>query len=873
MAVDYKTLFSITKQNIFDDIFNYTAITLKNNVKLTILNNGKAVRSMLYNSIISMLMPDTTTSFYVFMCSNVAISNLLFEAKGWVNLEDILNQFEVNADFVTIDNKMIPKRMIYGIIDHSGNTAIAIDIRAYKKLNATTETYMVINVDTDNVGDRTVVSHIPTIHENMVNVLAAINQHQEHQRIGFINGYVYRNDIFAVSNINTNDYYELYIDANVKFKFVVDLSNRNTYMDSDKDRYNDIVIIPSSLAEDKVFTYDTVTLLVMTDDGKGVYLPFIADDSITQLTHTSFGVASYLIDAAFDKLGVTTGELHVIVSDYSKTNVNVPNGSITEQLYQIDDANIMRMMLGTATPKVPYWTADALDKHVYSKYLVNIDELDEYSTELINKQIACLGYYQFTNLICRHNNELKDLGSEIAAVSIPVPVFWKGTELYPILYIDGNKIPYSRYSCVTINNNIQVTFAVPYPVDTPTSILQYELMQKPVAKSYVYIASQSNQTVVIPDHGTIHIFHKVTEQLSDIADNKYQSYEELSVSSNKWYSLNKIDNNYVITFTDYAMSNEFLFTFDETVTINSYPNIDITDGHTLCFLPKEEIVDSTDHVNVVTAGIYDVYLNGKYLVNGIDYCIKKLVDDDIVAGYAVVVQNLKFLSEAGVNTIDIYKTGNVIIDTDINYIVDGIITKNTDNEAWIPGISRLFINGKLVPYQYVTKHTTHYEIDSKYYHNGDIYQFINSVSKDFHDAYKAYMDAEYFVGRKDVCTYFTHDYHHVNQTPIVITNVNKIFSSYLNEIIRRIIAGEIEVVYINDDVDIINQLRDYEGLKQYDVLFQGSLINKQFVDVYPGYIATVKVSDLNKYLYIQRLVKIILGVDAVTDHMVVYTGI
>jgi len=866
MAVDYQGLFEVVKTKIFDDIFNYTNITLKNNVKLTILNNGKKARSMVSNNIITTLLPDTTNRYYLFACDNVVISNLLAKTVDWVSMEDVLNENKVNADFVTENNRMLAKRMIFGRAENAGFTVFAVDVRLYNQLGVPPDTYMVINIDTNLVGERTVISHIPGVHENYAAILSSFNTYQSHQRIGFINGYAYRDDIFLTIGDHTTDYYELYNDGNVEFSFEVDLTHRNTYESSEESLYKDIIIIPKDLINNGVFTYDTISVIVFDENGKGIYLPFLATQSVSQLTHACFSISSYLIDAAFDKLNVTTGKLLVIASNYSKNNENVMNGSITEQLYTLDDTTILNTMLGTGNPDVPYWYADALEKRMYGKFLVDISPMDTYSTDRIRDQIECLGYYSFVNTICKVNGDLKDLGSSVSNLTMNVPIFWTDTDVYPILYLDGIKINHDRYDITRTDDVLSIDFPTPLVIDFSYSIIHYELIITPEIKTYIRDVTIDAHSFTIPKHdGDIRVLHLVSAVTLGLTDEEYPGYEEVDT----FYSIIDSGDSYILSFNPSAYGHRFIIVFPNITAINYHPNVNIDTGETLCFVPYTST--DGDNTNIFETGEYEVYLNSRFMVRGIDYSVNEITNaSGNQGGYLIVIQNLKFLDDID-NSVDIYKTGRVVITSDIGYVVDGIIPKKPSNETWIEGISRLFINGRAVPFDSVTVYPTHYEIASSYCGNGYIYQFIVSVPQDLHDAYIDYIDPTYLNGRVEVCNFFTNDYHYTYPDTIVISYGNTLYSSYLNELIKRIKNRDITVNYINDDTDIRNQVIAYEHLKDYDVIFNDDKIDKRFVDLYPTYLATIEIDDLNLYLYIQRLVKIVLGTDEITDHRIVYT--
>lgn len=877
METRYEEFFDVVNRTIFDDIFNYSDVTLRNNIKMTLLNNGKYIRGMLYSNVFTVMMPDAANSYYLFLVDNIHINNLLSYARDWVNLEDVLNDRKVNIDIVTENNRLIPKRLVYGRMDQTGTTMFAIDKKVYDVFGESTETYMVINVDSDVVGDRTVIGHIPITQVNINTILTQMAAEPNKQYLGFINGYYYKDELFKVSGNPLTDYYELYTDENVRFSFDVDLTHRNTYMSSEEHLYKDIIIIPKELGLEEVFTFDTISLIVMDDNGKGIYLPYLANESVSQLTHNSFGISSYLIDAAFDILGITTGILRIVVSDYSKNNVHTENGSLTKELYSLaNNTYVMDAMKGLLDPDVNYWLADNLEKRTYGKFLTNIDGLSTFTPDKIKQQIECLGYYRFVTTLCRHNGEFTELGSSVSELTIPLPYYWQGVELFPILYLDGKKIRFDLYNFTQDESAVYIIFDLPITVDFSYSIIRYELIKMPLEKTYVCSVSEANDGIVIPkQNGTLRVFKKDTETVKDVTNSNHPGYVETANVSNTDYSVTRNDSDFIIQFNVSAFGSEYVFIFDNLNCIQSYLNVDISDGKTLHVIPINKINNSSDTRNILVSGEYDVYLNDRFLVHGIDYRVNRIHnanDKNIIGGYDIVIQNLKYL-EPGGNRIDIIKTNRVNLSTDIGYVVDGIIPININNEAWVKGISRLFINGKAVPWDSVTRTNTHYVIDSRYWSNGYVYQFMNTVERDFYTDYESHMLQVYFEGREEVCRYFTQGYSQVYPDPIIIQYGNKIFSSYLNEIIRRIIANQITVNFINDDEDIVGQLVNYEYLKEFDVLFdENGKIDKRFIDIYPGYLATVSIDNLNHYLYIQRLVKIILGNDTITDYMVVYTG-
>ena len=865
MQVNYEKLFESVKQHIFGTIFNFSDVALKDNVILTIMNNGEKIYNILYNNVITATTPTTSSTYYFFMCDNRYISNLLSEAIDWLDFSTVLDSDFVNIDVLTQDNKLIPKSMIYGRTLRSGLTLIAIDSIVFDRYHVSPiDTSLTINV----IDNRTVMNQ-----NNFTEMLTASINNPAKNMLAFVNGYYYDANRLSIVGDPIKDWIELYIDDSVQFMFSVDLSHRKIYHSSEENLYKDIVLIPRELAGDKTYTYDTFNVIVCDDTGRGLMIPFVANDSVSQLTHNCIAISSFVIDAALDKLGVETGTLLVRVSDNDKGQVLTPNGSNTEQLYLEPDTTIITAMLDDLDQYVACWDGDNLEKNAYGKYVADMAALDDYAPALIEKQIECLGYYNFINYLCKHNGEILNLNNSITNLTLNLPEFWHGVDIYPMLYLNGNKIPRSRYTIVVNEDTIDVTFGVPLEILLPNSIITYQFIQNENKKLLKFIPGIDNQAIVLKiADGLPRIFlaGNESEVIKSIGNDSVGGYRELDRIGNPYFGIVTNNDEYVVRFSEYSYSNTFIITYDDVAVFEIHPDLDITDGHTLTFTPSVT-TESGDVLNILTSGSYEIYFNGKFIVPGVDVCIVPLIDGDLRGGYQIVVQNLKFMKDTEVNSVEIYKTNENIYRRDTGYVIDNVIPRKYDNEAWIPGLSRLFINGKLIPTDKIVQTKTHFEIDPAYCSNGNLYHFVLGISNDVFDAYVGYMYAPYFMGRTQINEYFTHDYVQVLPDPIVVSHDCKIYSSFLNEIILHILSGEINVQYINDDTDILAQLSDYDYLRQFDTLLRGgSDINLGFVDIYPNYLSTLETTDLNKYLYINRLIKIILGSDTITDYTVVY---
>lgn len=868
--VNYPRLFAKTSEAIYSTIYNHSAINLKNNIKMSILNKGGIVRGMLYNNLVVTTTPDSDYSWLMFEVDRLATSNLLNEITDWVSFEDILNTHKINVDLVTASKKQIPSCMAFCKTDRAGRVFIAIDARVYRKYGETSrDTHLIIHFDSDIPNNRTLMSHIPIIHPGLNEILGAIQSIPTHQMTIFVNGLYCTPEAFNTMTKLDTEYYELFVDENIIFRQTVDLTSRDTFFSTEEELYKDLVILNVENTGIEAHTYDTMFVAVMNSQGIGVYLPYLADESVASITHTSFSLSSYLIDAAFDLLGVTSGKLDIRVSRYSKNGELVPNGKVTEKLYMNDDSFIRSTLLSPSD--IPFWGADAMEKSTYAKVLTNFDLVKHFSTEGIRRHIECLGYYEFAKILCKSCGEFDDLGIEVSNITIQVPIFWEDTAVFPLIYLDGNKVPHSRYLVERVGMELLVSFPVPIETLNSNSIMSYQLILDEKEGIYTLYPSQLNEAFTIPktDRG-ISIFMSTAQSVMS-SEGPLIGYVPLPSSNNQYYSYDDSGDEILLMFTQYGHGYEFVVIANDYTNHIIQPNFDISGGGTISFVPKGvSLMGGT--VPILIDRSYDVYVNRKFLVPGLDYTVKALTHLDTIGGYQITLQNLGVLDDSGPNLIEIYQTNQRLRQLGRGYVVDGVIPKNVDSEAVVHGLSRIFINGKVIPKDKLVETTTHYQVDPEFYSNGNTYCILTGISDDFDEAFREFEDSTYFAGRGQIVEYFASRYTQVYSSPLVVPYMHRIYSSYLNTIIHGIIDGTIAVNYINDDYDIIHQLANYEYLKKFDVMFDNPIIDKRFTDIYPNYLADLTIVDLNKYRYIQRLVRILLHGDADTDHLPVYIG-
>ncbi len=859
---------------IFRDIFNYACNTLRNNTELITLNQGRPIRGSIYNNVIQTELPDNNNFYYLYLCSEMVLSNLLRDTTEWTSLTDIITNNRLRLDIYSDKHLVVSKAVVYGraIDAHQVGFIIPEKVMQTYGIGHGTTMYLTISEDTDVANDRTIISHAPIVSDRYSDIVDALTDTNNAGKMTiYINGMDCDPNRAIPLIDSNNDYVDLIIDNNIVFEFAVSLGDRQIYTSTEESLHKDIIMIPRSLNADRVYTYDTFDLAVRdTDTGEGLALPYLADESVSQLSHNAISVSSYLIDAIFDILLGTHYELVVQVSDYSKDNALQPNGNLTEYLYRKDDIFVNMAFKDGLYPKIPVWTGDRLEASEYSKTMTRLVNLGDTLEEQVASQVESVGYHNLVNLVCRHNGVVPFTGTELDFITIDKPFYWSTTDLDILLYANGIKIPANRYSITADDgDNISVSFDTPYIVPLDATI-QYVFMKAEEPFSYDMTPSPTNRLLLIPNNGIgYRAFRRVDssyhEHLGLLGS---AAYEEINPAGNVYFTRTEDGDNYSLYFSTTAYAEDFVIAMEEGSLINLMYNRNVNDGSALHFFLETETLSGLT-VPVLSEGTYEIYLNGHYLIKELDYIIVPIIDNDnFLKGYDVVIQNKRWLLPD--NDVEIYRTNQTWKSSDVGFVVDRRIQCNHNNEVWVEGLSRLFVNGKLVDPDDVIRHNGHFELANGVSTNGNAYHSVVSISNDVVRTYGPFELPLYTSDRQDIVNYFAHIYDYTPTQPIIVPNTHRIYSVYLTEVIKRIVAGTLIVNYIADDQSILAQLASVEYLKQYDLFFQTNHIDLDYTDMYPIALENVEVLELNEYLFINRLVTIVLGADHVNDGEVLF---
>ena len=860
-------------QYIFDEIFNHSCNTLRSNIKLAILNKGRIIIGAFYNNVVQLELPDTNTFYYGYLCSNIGLSNLLLDVTDWLRLDHVVNEKDVAISIFTGNHKIIPPASVYVKSTTCNQLAVIVPRKVMQLIDdSQNDVYLTISSDTDGVDDRTMISHIPGVQDELNSILNAINTIDNKYLFTTINGYHYIPSQIS-SLATTDDYVDLTIDYNVQFDFTVNLEDRNTYLSDEEQLYKDIIIIPRSYTNNRIWTYDTINIIIRDRfSGKGIMLPYTAEESVSQLSATSFGITSSIIDAALDVLGNGNYEMYIQVSDFNKSSIRGDTGVLTQYLYTQNDEFLRDALLNRLSPNILAWTASRLESSSYVKTLTSMLMYRDTDEETVQRQIETLGYYEYIRTICRHTGTIGITDTTLSELLIKKPHYWLDTDVQVRLFSNGYKIPASAFEVIDDTDGIiTIQFDPIYNVISGSNIV-FTMMPSDYPTVWNFIPSPSSRAIYIPKDIPFKAFRKVmSNNQNHLGGYTNEAYEEINIPSNIYFDVSEPDDTRLLFFSTTSYDEEFVIQLTESSMLNVHNNI----PRGIDSLSFPLVMDVANAVgitsNVLFDAIYEVYMNNRYLIAGIDYHVIRVADNSgFIKGYQMVIQNTKHL--LAINDIEVYMVNQHIATEEVGYIVDRVIPITQQNEAWVDGLSNLYVDGILVEPSLIERYDNYYELDSNSFAaNGQVYRFVLPISNDVYHAHEGYDISQYIIDRSTIALYYMSLYNNTASQPIIVPAVHTIYSVYLNEIIKRIISGDPTVQYFNDDQSIIDQLSDEEWIKEYDLFFQTNKLDMDFIDIYPIIDTNLQVDDIEMYQFINRLVTIIIGSDHVTDGLVQYT--
>ena len=838
---------------LFENVYNEPVSEYRINIRPKLVKTTSAVGSL---SLVgrNLLLPTTDEPFYVWVMAAQDFSvGLTLPSEEWVDTATICNTYKTLVHMYGVNGYMFQKANVYLRYNRSRSLIyVAAKKPMVKKcipVQQLNECYLTIYYDSDVPNDVTVTSiyvetsrKLTEYQRQIDNAWATIKD--ACQLTVFKNG-MEVTDINNTPTLKIGDYIDIIVDKNIQFSFEIDLTttNENPVFYSEEDKaYKQLLHIPRALNPDnKVITHNTCDFYVrkaLSNTTQGLYLHRAAKDrSVTQVTHNDMAVQLFVLDAYRDYLKTQEIKLYCVVRIHEKDNHLVRDANFIDLLYNDihDDEDIINILVGKGPKQIPWWKAEVTEKSNYVKYMFDTPDFADPSE--IDGYVKALGYYQVVNLLCHRINEITITDAYTGTLTYHLPVIYHGLEVVPVVYLNGKVLRREYVSYVNHGNDlISITVdnkIVTKPGDKLTTVL-YVTGDNSI---YHFSPEIATLSITVP-YSSPSVYMKSALTARDALPGVGADYREvwikLNVGTNKYVAETNEDDSTTITFNFELVGSEFMICNDycsyvQTINLADYT----TDGKTIAIPARSTFKGSIDPCPILNFSNLSLYLNGSYLVKGIDYYVNDVTDEQgNLAMREVVIQTMDHFNEEGDDNLDIIYNVAEVEDNSNGFVIDGELRDNTPVNLYFENISLVHVDGKLVrDLDYKGVYIELPEDPNR--PQGQIFEIQTALPELVRNYLNKYTVNEDYDRIKIMNEYF-YELIHKHKDFLVLEGKHRIYSTFINNLLYDIVHGSLTLV---DDPDISRfqtQIEEYLYLKDKDITFAG--LDQRFMDFYPQYV-------------------------------------
>ena len=534
---------------------------------------------------------------------------------------------------------------------------------------------------------------------------------------------------------------------------------------------------------------------------------------------------------------------------HDKDNILIRDKNYIDMLYTQDDDTIIACLKEYNRPaNAPvFWMAKHLEASTYVNMMFDIP--DTIVPENMYTYVEGLGYYHTIGLLCSRVFETTITDIFGGFMSFNKPYLYQNRTIYPIIYHNGKKVHHSTMVVSQMRDEDQyyVTFtAGNFAIGDKIAV---EVFIDGNRQSHEITVSETTRSVTVPYTEWI-LYQEIDTApvvLQGVDYTTTTSYKKITTTT----GVCTVSTDTVNGTTTFVFSTRYIgITFHiqnrycvRPLSLESDLQYKVAQGSPLAFNLTWRNVD--DHtVPIFEPASVQVFLNGKYLINGLDYHIATVKDTaGNLAMHQLIIQNKSYLLGNYSDTLEVIVTSAELEDTNFGFIKSNKIIHATSKilALWFEGISTAHIEGMLE--LDITNRNAYMEVPDLVYRQGAPYEIatrIPRIVKDFIDTYHGNDDREHMLAINE---YFYGVKHKIDGI-ILLPYSHQIYSIYMDTIIRDIITGTLQVALDPDIPRLVRQVKAYEYLKQYDLVYNTDLadIDLTYVDVFPTYSEWVDLS-------------------------------
>ena len=765
---------------------------------------GKKAHKCVVNSSIGegIRLPDATSLWYVYELPIEFYAEFsATPVTDWITLEQYIQTYRLDVRLHTDCGRWLHRNRIQVTKANRGKTlVIAIERSMFKDLNIpyAQHTDVFAAMYLNKVTEPLVISnHIMTAD----NYTAMLNKWN-------LSSYVIKEGYLA-DKTNTFPYVvgeaiEFIIDPNYHGTFTIDLANDDAcrnFISTIDNEHKIIAHIPKELnPNNHIITHHTCDFFLRprnTEDKltKGIFFHRANEPAnFTQLTHNDFAFDHRFLDEMRGALKSFEVELVVIVRDIDRIGPMVPDMNHILTLYKHHtDAEILNLLESHENDGLEFWAAVNLETSELIRHMsTGLHVRGQLSLE---RAINALGIY---NVLALHSKfTWTTVTHRVQHIwTLNTPPLLKGS-VGGLVSKNGVVIPPSL-----------VTISIPFAGSVTVAIDENFVIEVGDVITFVAFAdgNDTNNTFT-PTLGNESIsIDTTTYEVYDI-----QTVTPVDVFGETLSIGRRLSNPDTYTVTPGTVTFNVLdnmHTVSETTALfHRYINIDSTLGVNA---PTVIPIVNGDGAPILGSLTGIVTLNNSVLIRDLDYRIVTIESDGYELKQFLILSNHEYVRATG-NQLGIWLTrGN---DKTTFGFTSGSGMDYTPSDTIDLGIAELSTYGGLLLQGKDLSLLPEIEVGRPY----SIIENIGSAG--------AIFLSDYDTSKSDAIRAELHDKLSPDEVTLQYPTDGKykVTSLFLNTVIRDILSGALSLGYEPDAVRMMDNLAAYEHLKQYDVLYTGTM--------------------------------------------------
>lgn len=764
------------------------------------------------------------------------------KTSKWINASELLQHTSINMFLYDPSGRTLPSKGIW--LYRSKSTRLLIAIRKDVMVSSTTTGYkstLFLTLYTD------VNRHTPLqIYSELItsdNVDATnkylsdvISTYSKSDMI-FINGWSYEKNVPTLVPGDTFEH-RRDLDINIQYNSDVD-NNQNGYYSDMYEGNREIIHTPKSENPDNiVYTHNSISFFVRDDSGKGVYYHRVKPRTVRNITHNDYSLDRTVIEDFKNSLSASQVHIDVrIRQGLYPTSLQHDIHEIKE-MYNDTDENIILHLHGWKDRSLDFWKASEVEKSAYIDMMFNMKFTEN---DHILQYIKGLGYYEVMSTLSKNTITAYYPGGDFFLYK---PYILMNKNVDVLIFHKGKKIPRDQYGLINETYHVQIYFRVPLVESLQNELLTYwvvenntnyrRVMSPTLTDNVFKIDDKDGYLYELNDYKTPVTTYQqcygnvYTRGFNPKNRSLYNIYEDNSVPYIQFNSL-QCNRNYMTI----AHNNAQALYFDIQSLIVAEKAI-ILSLSTLVSLNGIEV-----QAPLMATYTSKVFLNNNWLVEGVDYVINILYDDDgLVLDQQLLLTNKNFLNldeklSLG-NRVEVYVSSDQTLGVEVGYSDNGFLKKSNLPCVLYEKISFLFVEGSL---------KTDFFSSSAYFRlpesssTGEVFNsFIvhNTSIKDQLSQYNEYMDIE---NRRQLLIkqYYRRTF---PETPNIrlISDQHEVYSPFFMRLIDDVRNSKFQLVDEPNNVLFLKQFSPYQHILDNDpTLHRNNNIDRSLVAVSASY--------------------------------------